>query len=118
MLGGIGKGHPWFDTSAFCPVTPSPVAGSGCPAVPNGTLGNVARYAFAGPKFFNVDASVSRRFSFTERVGMELRLDALNATNTPQFDLPTVDLTSSSYGLVTGTASGNRAVTLAGKITF
>jgi hypothetical protein len=118
VLDGIGKGHPWFDTSAFCPVTPSPVAGSGCPAVPNGTLGNVGRYAFAGPKFFNVDASVSRRFSFTERVGMELRLDALNATNTPQFDLPTVDLTSSSYGLVTGTASGNRAVTLAGKITF
>jgi len=42
----------------------------------------------------------------------------LNATNTPQFDLPSVDLTNSNYGLVTGTANGNRAVTLAGKITF
>ena len=118
MLGGIGKGHPWFDITAFCPVTLSPAAGSGCPAVPNGTLGNMARYAFAGPKFFNMDASISRRFSFTERIGMELRIDALNSTNTPQFDLPSVDLTNSNYGLVTGTASGNRAVTLAGKITF
>ncbi len=66
-----------------------------------------------------MDASVSRRFSFTERIGLELRMDALNATNTPQFDLPTVDLTNTiNYGHITGTASGNRAVTLAGKITF
>ena len=121
MLGGIGKDqfgnkHLWFDTSAFCTPSPSPTAG--CPAVPNGTLGNVARYAFAGPKFFNMDASISRRIPFTERVGLELKIEALNATNTPSFDLPTVDLTSSNYGLVTGTANGNRSVTLAGKITF
>ena len=122
MLGGIGKGHPWFDPTAFCPVTPNPsqtpVTPCSSVAVPNGTLGNVARYAFAGPKFFNMDASLSRRIALSERVGLELRVDALNATNTPSFDLPNVDLTSSNYGLVTGTANGNRAVTLAGKITF
>jgi hypothetical protein len=121
MLGGIGKTNFWFDTSAFCQPTPSPVQdGSACSAVavPNGTLGNVAHYAFAGPNFFNIDAGLTRRIPLTERIGFEFRMDALNATNTPQFDLPTVDMTSNNFGHVTGTAGANRTVALGAKVGF
>src|SRR5436305_10011251 len=73
VLGGIDT-SPWFDISAFQPVAA------------NGVLGNVPRYAFAGPKFFNLDAGLFRKITVTERVRMEIRAEALSLTNTPQFD--------------------------------
>src|SRR5215471_14000116 len=48
VLGGVDT-SPWFDTSAFQPVTT------------NGVMGNVLRYAFTGPHLFNLDAGVFRR---------------------------------------------------------
>src|SRR5215831_5632852 len=80
VLGAIGPSIPgqptanlWFDTSAFCPVLPAQPAGSPCPAVPNGTLGNMSRFKFYGPHYFNLDAAMFKRFPVSERVGLEVR---------------------------------------------
>ena len=117
VLGGIGTTANWFDPSAFCPVVASnPPAG--CPVSANGVLGNVARYQFRGPKFFNLDAGVFRRFSITERTGLELRAQAFSVTNTPQFDNPTSDITSGNFGKITGAGGGSRSVELGAKFTF
>jgi hypothetical protein len=117
VLGGI-ETSPWFDTSAFCPVvnkTPPP----GCPISPNGVMGNVPRYAFAGPKLFNLDAGVSKRIPVTERVSMEVRAEAFSLTNTPQFDLPNANVSDTkNFGLITGTVGGNRSMQLGAKISF
>jgi hypothetical protein len=115
VLGGIGSKTPWFDTTAFC------IPGQTCTGpnfVANGMLGNMSHYAYAGPRFFNLDASVVRRFPLRERLGLELRAEAFSATNTPQFDLPTVDMSSGNFGRITGTIGGNRALALGAKITF
>ena len=111
VLGGIDT-TPWFDTSAFCAL------GTTCPASASGVLGNVARYAFRGPKFFNLDAGVFRRFTVTERTGLELRAQAFAVTNTPQFANPNADFTSANFGKITSADAGSRTVELGAKITF
>jgi len=105
VLGGIDT-SPWFDTSAFKAVTA------------NGVEGNAPRYAFAGPKLFNLDAGVVRKFTVTERVGMEIRAEAFSVTNTPQFDLPNANVSDVNFGLIKGTVGGNRTMQLGAKISF
>ena len=46
-----------------------------------GTLGNMGPYNVFGPKFFEVDIALSRRFSILERLNMEIRGEAFNLTN-------------------------------------
>ena len=55
-----------------------------------GTLhfGNLARNAFAGPRFGKFDLGLSKRFRFTERLNLQLRAEALNLTNHPIFASP------------------------------
>lgn len=107
-LKGIGTGAAWFQPSIFSqPVTAA--------------LGNSGKNAYIGPGFFNLDASVFRRFPITERVGLELRAEGFSVTNTPQFGNPSSNVTSSDFGHIDGAsggASGSRAVELAGKLVF
>ena len=106
VLGGIDA-DPWFDTSAFQTVSA------------NGVLGNVPRYAFAGPKLFNLDASVSKSLRLTERVSAEVRAEAFSLTNTPQFDQPSANASDAvNFGHITNTVGGNRTMQLGAKITF
>ena len=112
VLGGIGPSPngAWFDTSAFAQVT--------TPA----TAGNMSRFKFTGPRFFNLDAAMFKRFPVTERIGLEFRAEAFSATNTPHFDQPNADASNNvSFGHITGTiggADGNRTVELGAKLTF
>ena len=108
-LGGIGAGHLYFDTSAFCPVGVSPLP-AGCPNLGNGVLGNMANYAFSGPGLFNLDAAVSRNFPIRERMGIEFRAEAFSITNTAHFSNPNVDRSSSQFGQITGTGDQNGGV--------
>ena len=105
ILHGIGLGNPWFDTSVFSKGL-------------DGVLGTAPRIAFSGPGLFNLDASLFRRFSVKERVGLEFRAEAFSVTNTPQFSNPNTNRNSSNFGLVTGTNGGNRSVQLGAKLTF
>src|SRR5215472_9209367 len=105
VLGGIDT-SPWFDTSAFQAVTA------------NGVEGNVPRYAFAGPKLFNLDAGVFRRFTVTERVSVEIRAEAFSVTNTPQFDQPDTNISDLNFGLIKNTVGGSRTMQLGAKISF
>jgi hypothetical protein len=107
-LGGIDTQN-WFDTSAFCPVVTSG-APAGCPTSPAGVLGNMVRYNFSGPGFFNLDAAVFRRFPIRERMGVEFRMEAFSVTNTPQFSTPNTDITNAAFGKIKGVDGGNRAL--------
>jgi len=116
VLSGIDNAL-WFDPSSFCPVGVTPVP-AGCPSVANGVLGNMKRYAFSGPGFFNLDAAVFRHFPIRERVGLEFRAEAFSVTNTPQFQNPSATFTSSDFGHVRGVDGGSRVVELSAKVSF
>jgi len=69
----------------------------------NGTFGNLGRNAFRGPKYANLDAEVSRFFPITERTKLDLRIEAFNALNHPNFNSPSqLSITSSTFGKITG----------------
>ena len=111
---GINTGNPWFTASSF--------------AQPTGVrFGNVGRNNISGPGYFALNLSLFRTIPLTERLKMELRCETFNFTNTPQFSNPGTSLTSSTFGVVTGTVGtgtgvngtgGGRAVQLGAKIVF
>jgi len=104
ILRGVGPGTPWFDPTAFA-------------AVNTARFGNVGRNRMRGPGMRNWDLSLSRRFKVSERVNLQLRMDTSNFTNTPRFDNPRSDASSSGLGEITS-AWGEREVRIGLRIGF
>ena len=106
-LGGIGASKPWFDPTTFSQPT-------GCTATPctNPGLGNTGRNQFRGPGYIQDNFSVFKRFTIYRETGLEIRVDAFQLSNTPQFANPNGGgVTSSSFGTITGTlGSGQGSV--------
>jgi hypothetical protein len=79
-----------------------------------------------GPGTFNVDASVSKSWAITERQSLRLSADAFNLTNTPRFDVGTMQLglagnsltNQSSFGQFTSTLSNPRVLEFALRYSF
>ncbi|MBI3472103.1 MAG: TonB-dependent receptor [Candidatus Solibacter usitatus] len=104
ILGGVGRGRLWFDTSAF--TSPGP-----------NRYGNTGRNGVRGPGFTNYDFSVFRTFPIHERTQLEFRAEAYNLSNTPRFGNPVNSVNSGSFGQILG-ASGEREVQFALRLTF
>jgi hypothetical protein len=71
---------------------------------PNGTFGTTSRNAFRSPPAFQLDAQVSRLIPIHESLNMQLRLEAFNVLNHPNFGNPTTSRTSGTFGQIGGTA--------------
>lgn len=78
----------WFNTSAV-PLAPDPAE-----VVPY----NVQFGCLTGPKWVNLDASLMKSFSITERVKSQLKISAYNATNRLNLGNPNVNPTDPNYG--------------------
>jgi hypothetical protein len=109
IIGDIGNGKLWFDTSAFS-------------APPENTFGNLKRRG-AGvddPGFVNLDASLVKRFNVGgERYG-ELRVDAFNVTNSLHANNLTDEARtfgSATFGQITG-AFGERLIRFGVRFVF
>ncbi len=102
----IGAGRQWFDRTSFA----APV-GAG--------YGNLGKNVYSGPGYVTFDSTLTRTLALTERLSLQLRADAFNALNHPNFANPTTDSTSSSFGQVTATANSNaRVLQFAGTLNF
>jgi hypothetical protein len=66
-----------------------------------GTFGNLGRNTLIGPNLFNVDFSVDRSFSITERIHLQFRGEMFNIFNHPNFNLPNTTIDSPSFGTLT-----------------
>jgi hypothetical protein len=93
--GNISNGtvDKWFDTSCF--VNPTETTA---------TFGNEKRGVLRGPGAFNVDASLIKNTRFG-RFQTEVRLEAFNVFNHPQFANPNTTLGNSAFGTITGMLS-------------
>ncbi|MEE9183851.1 MAG: TonB-dependent receptor, partial [Acidimicrobiia bacterium] len=60
-----------------------------------GTLGHTPIY---GPSRFTLDFNLAKRTQITETVDLEFRWEVFNATNTPNFNIPTLNIASESFG--------------------
>ncbi len=77
----------WFDTGAFV-------------RQPNFTIGNAPRNAVASPGLANMDFAVYKTFRLVERLELQFRAEAFNATNTPHFSNPGGQLGASGFGVI------------------
>lgn len=75
-----------------------------------------------GPNFIDLDFSLFKNFTFTEDVHGQLRAEAFNLTNTPQFAQPgSLNFTTSNFSEITKMRNGaesSRRIQLAFKILF
>ncbi len=107
ILGGIGPGRPWFDTTAFAPVN--------IPARQPRRIGNAGRNNIRGSGFFNTDASLLCNFGVKERVNVQFRAEAINAFNQPnsalgsQGDGNTNVSDPAGFGIISYTIGSNGA---------
>jgi hypothetical protein len=77
----------WFNTGAFV-----------FPAF--GTFGNAGRNILDGPGYQNVNASLLKNTRLGERMNLQLRLEAFNLFNHPNFNLPDNFLGSPTFGQI------------------
>ena len=84
ILGGVGRGQPYFDPTAYAAVTQPRF----------GTSGFNSLY---GPGRVNWDFGLFRIFQVTEKVKMEFRLESFNFTNTPKFGNPGANVSNIQF---------------------
>ena len=94
----------WFDLAAF--VTQAQY-----------TYGNSGRNILDGPGNRNLDLSLAKSFAVTERVRLQFRAEAFNATNTANFGFPGANINAAGVGTITS-ADEPRRVQFALKMVF
>jgi hypothetical protein len=92
-FGGVGLGAPFYDPTAFAPVSQA-------------RFGNMGLNALRGPNLFNMNLGLFRRFDITESLNLQFRAEALNLTNTPSLSNPNATVTSpANFMMITSTIS-------------
>jgi hypothetical protein len=110
VLGNIGNAGKWFDTASF--VQPTGVR-----------FGDTGRNQFYGPGAWTVDLSVFRSFAMGGTRRLEFRVQGNNIFNHPVFGNPQGNITSGTYGQITGFGQGGgsyieRQIQLGVRFTF
>jgi hypothetical protein len=104
----------WFNAAAFAR-----------PADTTATFGNVGRNSARGPGIFNIDMSLIKNTKIG-KLDTELRVEAFNVLNHPQFGQPNAQIGNAAFGTITasGTPScvtcgtSERQIQLSAKIRF
>ena len=94
-LGQVGTGSYWFNTAGFA-------------ALPAYTRRANPWYydGLAGPGFKNMDLSLGKRFTITERFKVQVRMDAFNFLNGMNWASPQMTVTASDFGKTNTQYSG------------
>lgn len=81
ILGGVGRGNSYFDPLAFTPVT-------------DVRFGNAGFNSVRGPGTKRWDMGLFRRITLAGRANLQIRVEAFNVTNTPEFNNPGANVSS------------------------
>jgi len=81
------------------------------------TPGNSGRNVAYGPRKFNTDVSLVKRFTVGERYSMDLRLEGFNVFNNVNFSNPSAGFGSSNFGNITS-AGAARVMQAALRVRF
>ncbi|MEI9971921.1 MAG: hypothetical protein WDO73_07585 [Ignavibacteriota bacterium] len=107
VLGKVGQ---WYNPNAFI-----------LPAA--GTYGNLGRGVFSGPGLSDLDVSLFKSTSLSERTSLQIRAEFFNVMNHPNLGTPNATVFSSgainaSAGLITTLATTPRQIQFGMKLTF
>jgi len=81
----------WISRSSFQRLNPQTQAGQ---------FGNAGRNIARGPAYTNVDVSLVRNVSLESGLRVQLRAEAFNILNHPNFGIPVGDLNSANFGRI------------------
>jgi hypothetical protein len=95
----------WFNTAAFA-----------LPALY--TFGDAGRNTLQAQRWINIDTSIIRSFPIWHEKRFEFRAEAFNLANHPILGIPNSDVSSTTFGVVTGQANSSRQLQMSGKIVF
>jgi hypothetical protein len=95
----------WFSPSAF--TTPAPY-----------TYGNAGRDTLYGPGRTNWDMSLFKNFVIREEIRFELRAEAFNILNHPQFGLPNPNIGNAQAGQITSIVGNPRQLQMGLRFQF
>jgi hypothetical protein len=97
----------WFDTGCF-------------PAPPAYQFGNSGKNILRGPGFNNIDLGLHRVFvlPLERRTTLDVRAEAFNSVNHPQFGNPSAVIGTSTAAVITSTSQTNRQMQLALRLEF
>lgn len=85
---------------------------------PGELRGNLGRGTFRKSSIWNWNASLMRQFRLPHDCVAQVRGDAINVTNTPQFDEPQRNLSSPAFGKITNTLNDGRVFQLGVRLIF
>jgi hypothetical protein len=88
-----------------------------------GQLGSLAYGVVRGPGAKILNLNIKKNIRINERFNFQIGATALDATNTPVFNDPDMNINSPTFGRITGTstslqAPGNRIMVLQGRLNF
>jgi hypothetical protein len=104
--------YQYFDRSAYQAVN--------IPAGEPQRFGNSPRNTVRGPNFWNLDLGLFRTIELPRNVNLQLRFEALNALNHPNFSNPGNNISDAgTFGFITSTTGvGERNIRLAARLSF
>jgi hypothetical protein len=104
--------YQYFDRSAYQAVN--------IPAGQQQRFGTSPRNSIRGPGFWNLDMGVFRTVSLPKNVSLQLRVDALNVLNHPNFSNPGNNVSDAgTFGFITSTtAVGERNIRFGARLSF
>lgn len=103
-IGDVGPGTSFYNTNAFAPVSEQ-------------RFGTSGRNILDQPGVTNLDLSISKNMTLSEKVNAQLRAEFFNLTNTPQFGRPRNNASAGNFLQVTG-ATGDRQIRLGLRFSF
>jgi hypothetical protein len=119
ITAGGGTKEKWFNA------TPIGTSGSAFSRPAKGTFGNMERGSLIGPGFWNVDASLFKKFHFTPATNLEFRVEVTNIFNhvvlgNPDTQIGVPGNDNPNAGKITATASNwqSRRVQFAARFQF
>jgi len=95
----------WFDPAPF--TTPAAY-----------TYGNAGRNTLFGPGRWNWDMSIFKNFTIRDEMRFELRAEAFNVFNHPQFGQPNSNIGNAQVGVITSTVGNPRQLQLGLRFQF
>ena len=101
ILGGIGADNPWFDPTAFRPVTEA-------------RFGTANFNTMRGPGYANLDMGIFRTFGLKARANLQFRMEVFNVTNTAHFPNPNGNIANVVYNADGSIRSLNGFATITG----
>jgi hypothetical protein len=98
-------------------LTPEEVSRFSYPAA--GEIGTGGRNTFRGPRFFNADLSLVKKFKLTERHAFLFRVEAYNLANNANFAVPNANLAGgAAFGKIAKTLGDARVMQMALRYEF